>query len=549
MRTTIWTVLLIASTARAEDATEPDDLPSPQAEVATREPKVDPPPVPTFELPAVERGFHRPRELRIHGVAVQDTAVIVKGYITSIYDCAAAVAPAHPGVSRAELLVEIDKDPRQCERPRFSLGDTPGTSREASIWVVDVPRHPAKPERDAMTKGELAAWPAVPRIAVGDPVIVAGVWATRSPHNERNTGGFLVYKSLEHAAPGAMTPRTTAMAPPRAPPGEPVAPQVAVASPPLRPYVDPAVRNASVDLLNVCTREVAARRYDAGIAACAAATRLWDGNHLAWYSAASAHIAKRDWAAAVTAVERAVALRPDQAMYQLYRGIAHYEAAQARAEPAHGDPAATGLPPRLGAARDALRVATRLAPELWRAHYYLGRVYRDLDDSQRAAEQFTQTIATHPTYWSGYIALIELYRRWDYVDQAIAVAKLGIANVLAGERAELWYEAGMAYDAKRADDLAIEAFGNAIAAAPADATSRFQRGQVYFRNGDFARARRDLDDVVKSADPQSAAVRPIAAQLLDLLDRKRRPPDGASTRACHGGDTGCTLDIRAAESP
>jgi Tfp pilus assembly protein PilF len=35
--------------------------------------------------------------------------------------------------------------------------------------------------------------------------------------------------------------------------------------------------------------------------------------------------------------------------------------------------------------------------DLWRAHCYLGRVYRDLDDSRHAAEQFSRAIATHPT--------------------------------------------------------------------------------------------------------------------------------------------------------
>ena len=553
LRTTVLAVLLISSAARADGTMEPDDLPPPRPEVATHEAKVDPPAVPAFELPAVEPGFHRPRELRLHGAPLQGTEIVVKGYVTSIYDCAAALAPAAPRMSRAEILQSTDEDPRQCERPRFYLGDTKTTSREASIWVVDVPRRPAKPEREAMSPAELAAWPAVPRLAVGDHMTVTGTWAIRSPHNERNTGGLLVYKALQHTAPPPTAPPTAARiaAPASATPSAPPGPNIAVVTkPPLRPYVDRSVRNASVDHLNRCSQAIAAGQYDAGIAACEAATRTWSGNHLAWYAAASAHMARRAWPAAVAAVERAVALRPDQGMYQLYLGISLYEAEQERVERAaqeRDQPEAVMTEPpvqRLDAARDALLRAIELAPDLWRAHYYLGRVYRDLDDSRRAAEQFTRTIATHPAYRFGYIALVELYRRWDYVDEAIAVAMLGTASVPAAEVGELWYEAGMSYDAKRADDRAIEAFGKAIAGKPGDIRSKFQRGQVYFRKGDFANASRDLEDVVSSPDPQIAAVKSIAQQLLDQIERRQHPTNASSARSCGRGLPGCTMDDR-----
>jgi tetratricopeptide (TPR) repeat protein len=547
MRTPVLTFvagLAIASAAHAGGATEPDDLPPPEPEIASNEPKVDPPRVPGFELAAVEPGVHRPRELRVRGRPLQGTEIVVKGYVTWIYDCAAGLAPANPRASRAELLVMVDRDPRQCERSKFFLGDTRRTSRETSIWVVDVPRPPAKPERDSMSRAELSLWPSVPKLAVGDYVAVTGIWTTESPHQERNTGGLLVYKALAHAAAASTPPEATAATAPSATPDREIA---VVTQPPLRPYVERAVRNASVDRLNACSKANDAGHHDAGIAACRAATQKWDGNHLAWYGAASAHLAKREWSAAVADVERAVALRPDQSMYQLYLGIALYEAERERveqAQEAHDQPeAAMTSPPaaRLDAARDALLRAVKLAPGLWRAHYYLGRLYRDLDDSRRAAEQFTRTIAAHPTYRPGYIALIELYRSWDYIDQAIAVALLGTANVPAAEAGELWYEAGMAYDANRADDSAIAAFTRAIALKPDDALSKFQRGQIYLRKADFANARRDLDDAVRSTDPRIAGFRPIAIQLLGQIDRKRRPADALRTPTCARDSSGCSL--------
>ncbi|HEU4732309.1 MAG TPA: tetratricopeptide repeat protein [Kofleriaceae bacterium] len=520
MRTTVLALLLIATTAGAGGRPD-DDLPPPQPEVAKNEPRVDPPALPAFDLPAMEPGFHSPRELRVRGKLLLGTEVKVKGYVTWIYDCVAALAAGNPKATRAQIVASIDKDPALCDQPRFSVGDAKDTSRETSISVVDVPRTPTSAERKRAAK-PTPATPAPPRLAVGDHVIVTGTWATQSPRNERNTNGLLVYRSLDHATP--------APAAPGASPAPTSEPEVTIPRPPPRKPVDERTRTASINHLSACSKAFAARQYAATITECDAATKAWDGNHLAWYLSASAHMANSEWPAARAAVERAVALRPDQGMYQLYHGISLYEAEheRARAEQAQQEhkkpdevtprPAALSLEP----ARDALLRAEKLAPDLWRAHYYLGRVYRDLDDSRRAAEQFTKTIKTHPTYRFGYIALIELYRRWDYLDQALAVAMLGAANVPPGEVSELWYEAGMVYDAKHADDQAIEAFGKAIAARPDDAGSKFQRGQVYFRKGDLANARRDLEDVARSSDPQVAPVKPIATQLLGQIARKQR---------------------------
>jgi tetratricopeptide (TPR) repeat protein len=544
-------VVLLSTTARAGGELEPDDLPGPKPEVATGEPTVDLPAVPSFDLPAVEPGFHGVRELRVRGRPLLGSEVRVQGYVTSIYDCAAVLAIANPRLSRAELLMSVDNDPRQCERPRFYLGDSKGASREASIWVVDVPRPPARPEREAMSKAELAAWPAVPKLAVGDPVIVTGTWSTRSLHHERNTSGLLIYKALAHAAPAAPTSGTTATSPANAA----SEPEIALATKaPLRKYVNIITRNASVDPLNACNKAIAAQQYDAGIAKCKEAIAVWDGNHLAWYGVASAHLAKREWAEARTAAEHAVALRPDQAMYQLYYGMALYEAERdrlrdERARAEHKKPDEVAIDPsllKLDAARDALWRATRLAPELWRAHYYLGRVYRDLDDARHAAEQLTRAIATHPSYRASYLALIELYRRWQYVDQALAVARLGIRHVPPGDARDLWFEAGMVYDEMHVDDQAIAAFTKALAANPEDKRSKFQRGQVYVRKGDLASAKRDLEDVVKSPDPQLGDATSIAAQLLIQIARKRRDTPKTFDCRSHGR---CVVDDDVEASP
>jgi tetratricopeptide (TPR) repeat protein len=521
--------------AASSNTLEPDDLPGPPPEVVKPAVKLDVPAVPRFDLPVSEPGFHSPRKLRVHGKPMLGTEIKVRGYVTSIYDCAMELANANPKATRAQIVSAIDKDPSLCERPMFFLGDAKATSRDASIWVVDVPRPPGSADRGRPAKTQRIA--PVPKFAVGDYVVVTGTWAIQSPYAEHNTDGLLVYKALEHAvAPAADEPGSAK---------QELEMEIQIDSetaPAMRKIVDDNTRNASVDHLNACTKAIAARQYDAAIAECQAATTTWEGNHLAWYAWASAHMARSEWEQATAAVEHAVALRPDQGMYQLYYGISLYEAERqkAREDQANKDhkkPKEVSIDLsvlRLDAARDALLRATELAPDLWRAHYYLGRVYRDLDDAKRAAKQFTQTIKTHPAYRFGYIALIELYRKWDYLDQALAVALLGTANVPAAETAELWFEVGMAYDAKHADDKAIEAFSKAVTGKPDDVSSKFQRGQIYFRRGDLDNAKHDLEDVVKSADPLAGAARQLATQLLGQIATSSREPSsrGLTERGC-----------------
>ncbi|MEO7734962.1 MAG: tetratricopeptide repeat protein [Kofleriaceae bacterium] len=514
--------LLISSVAAA-DKLEVADLPSPPLEVIKNPAQVELPALPAFDLPVTDAGFHSPRQLRVRGKAALGTEVKVRGYITWVYDCAAQLASINTEATRAQILLSIDSDPALCEPPKFYLGDRKDTSQDASIWVVEVPRAPTKSERQRLPKEERKALSAAPKIATGDYVTVTGTWAQHSPHNEHNLDGLLIFKSLAATTPGLHAGAT-------APAVFARDPEIAVATkaPPAKD-VDPEIRNASVDHLNACNKAIVAKHYDVALKECELATKAWAGNHLAWFALGSAYIARTEWSPARTAAEQAVVLRPDQPMYQLYYGIALYEAEvqRAREDQARREnkkPDEITLDPtalKLDQARDALVRATRLAPALWRGHYYLGRVYRDLDDPRRAAEQLLQTIAMHPTYRYSYIALIQLYRRWDYLDQALAVASLGTGRVATAESGELWFELGMAYGARRADVKAIEAFGTAIAIRPDDMDAKFQRGQIFARRGELAAAKRDLEEVGRSTDPKLVAAKQVANQLLaEMAARK-----------------------------
>ena len=505
----------------------PDDLPGPQPDIVRNPAALELPAVPEFELPATEPGLHGARELRVHGRGLYGRELKVEGYVTWIYDCATELARGNHEASDAEIAASIDNMPELCDAPMFSLGDARQTPRDASIWVVDVPRFPHKSERTQRTRADLAALPAVPRLAVGDHVVVTGTWSVDSPKGERNASGLLVYRAVEPQAVRAATAATVA-----APGG---LPDLAVVTEvPLRPIIDTTIRNASVAHLNDCNRALAAKQYEVAITECRAATQSWEDNHLAWYAWASAHMARGEWRDARTAIAHAVTQRPDQGMYQLYDGMARYEVeVQARDDEtrkAHKRPEEVAAVPPAGtldAARDALVRAAKLAPQLWRAHYYLGRVYRDLDDARRAAEQLTQTIALHPGYRPAYLGLLDLYRRWGYLDHAAAVATLGTANV-ANDTAELWFELAMVHDAKHADDLALAALGRALASRPDDVSALLQRGEIYLRKGEPASATRDLERVASSSDPRTAVAKRLATRLLGgLANRSRADTSGA----------------------
>jgi tetratricopeptide (TPR) repeat protein len=529
---------------------EPDTLPVPPVPAAASSATVELPAVPSFELAPAEPGLHDVRELRVRGRALLGSELTVSGYIVWIYDCLTALAK--PGMTIVELQERIDDNPGLCERPKFALGASPTASLEAALWVVDVPRPPNKRERIALTDVQLRNRPAVPVIAVGDFVVVTGRFGRSSPHGERNSDGLVVYRALRHATPSA--PLAAPVATPSAAPSPGPAAEPPVATmPPLRAIVPMWKRNDSIEHYERCNQALAAGQLDDAVASCRRALAIWAGNHLAWYALGNAHAMREHWLAASDAYDRAVQLRPDSPMYQLYAGITRYKLAQRekRADGARPDDAASaaaalralerdatvpGLalrPYQLAAAlsrqrlspqawfepaRQALTQAASLAPALALAHEYLGEVLREQDRPRPAAEAFTRAIRADPSQPRPYVALVELYRSWDYTAQSLAVAQQAV-RATAPASPELWLELGMAHEAMRHDADAIAAFSRAIEGGNLQA--RFQRGQIEVRRNELASARRDLESFLAAAGPSLAFARQIATGLLVEIARKQ----------------------------
>lgn len=499
------TVCLIAMAAAPALATP---LAGPAPEVSDA-PKVELPAVPEFAVAPTSGDVHDVKELLAMGPAYFGTDVKVRGYIIWIYDCIADVRKR--GESKAAAHHRIDDDPTLCERPKLYLGSQKTTPPELGLWVVDVPRPPNKLEKERLPKEDLAAWPAVPKLKVGDYVTITGHFDQRSPHKERNSDGLVVFASVAPARASKA--------------GRPVAmklrasPAPAVPKAPAEPAVGVTARSGSIRAANDGNRLLGQHQAKEALAKYDEALSLWSGNHLASYGAGLASIELRDYARAKTYLDQSLALAPDQAMYQLWGGVAGWEAKAEAARKAQGadDPDLSKVDFR--DVRAHLEIALAIEPTLWRAHYYLGKVWRAQGAARDAAGEFTRAIQTNSTQWGPYVALAELYRRWEYPDLAIAVAQLGTRNVHDGV-AELFFVVGLAQEQKRDPAKAIDAYTLALAANAHYAKALFQRGEAYFHKKDYAKAKADLEAFLQDKAAVGFARTQANAMLGDIADRR-----------------------------
>lgn len=506
----------------------PADVTPPDDEARAADTTLGLPLVPSFELPpAPADGVVDPRYLRVNGRKVLDTTIKVRGYIIWIYNCVDDVRGRKE--SRAAAQRRIDDDPTQCERPKFYLGSAKTTPVERGLWVVDVPRPPNKLEKTRLPKQELAAWPKVPRLKVGDYVELTGDFKIASPHNERNSDGLVVFASIAPVKPAK--PAKVAKTPAAPPTTTQVAP--VTITPAVRPTfkaIEPRKRDLSLVALAKGNAAYVRRNHADAIAAYREAIAAWDENHLAWYGLGGGLASRGEWAQAFEAFEHCRTSRPDVAMYQLWSGVAAYESAVKIAR--ENEATRTGGKPEevsvdlsiinYAQARDRLEMATRLGPDMWRAHYFLGRIYRNEDRAQLAAEQFTQAVLHAPAEQGPYVALGELYRKWDYTKEAIVVTAAGSQRVPAGEAvSDVYFVLGMAHDDLGANAAAIDAFTKAVEAKPTNYKALFQRGQAYFRTGKLAEAKGDLEAVEAAGGPSLAFANQQAHKMLLDIEAKK----------------------------
>lgn len=173
------------------------EYPRPKPEIASDPPPIELPAVPDLTLPPSKSGARSVREMRVRGRKLFGTKVEVEGVISWIYNCADELR--QPGMSKREVAKLIREQPERCSRPHFFLAERKDAPAHEVMWVVEVPRKLRRDERKRLTRAELKALPPVPRLAVGDRVIVQGHWDQRSPAGFFNSDGLLMYRAIRNA--------------------------------------------------------------------------------------------------------------------------------------------------------------------------------------------------------------------------------------------------------------------------------------------------------------------------------------------------------------
>src|SRR5678816_2662373 len=185
-----------------------------------------------------------------------------------------------------------------------------------------------------------------------------------------------------------------------------------------------AAYSGKQDWANEGAKAYGQKQYDTAITAYKRATEKWNENHVAWYGLGAAYSGKQDWANASDAMAHAVQTAPEQGMYQLLYGWFLYEKAirlaredQARRENKKPEEVNADLTSvNFEKPLQHLQEAVKLNPDLWRAHYCIGRIYRDTGKSKEAADELNRALQSAPTEPGPWVALAELYRQWDYPD-------------------------------------------------------------------------------------------------------------------------------------
>jgi tetratricopeptide (TPR) repeat protein len=230
---------------------------------------------------------------------------------------------------------------------------------------------------------------------------------------------------------------------------------------------------------------------------------------------------KKDWESAAAAFEAAAKADPKQEMYFYRQGEALYRAGNLQ-------PALT-----------ALTEAVKLNKRLFKAHWYIGRIYMLMDQPKDAAAAWTQAIMLNPSFGKPFIDLGRLYEKWDMFPEAAKVLEQGGQFAKAAEvedRTNIFYELGMTYDAMAASstppsaqyyDKAIDAYLKAIKEKADNNDAVFQLGFTYGNkflvskaDADKANAKKYLDAYIKSVgtgEASAAQVELANARMLKLV--------------------------------
>lgn len=256
----------------------------------------------------------------------------------------------------------------------------------------------------------------------------------------------------------------------------------------------------SIELMNEGVEAFDVGEESMALEALESSTTYHRENHRAWFTLGQVHAAREEWEDAADAFDEAVALQPDDAMYQYRLGEALVESGGLQGAETH-----------LGEALDQNE-------RLYRAWYYLGRVYHETDRPAEAAEAWTRSAELNPYYGPPFIALGRLYLRWDMLDESVDVLEQAAENVRGEEDlTDVYFFLGLAHDNKQNRERAVQAFTDALDARAGNVEALLQRGLVYAEMGEAEEAEEDLRDFLERGGSGSDFAGQVANTRLRQL--------------------------------
>jgi len=102
-------------------------------------------------------------------------------------------------------------------------------------------------------------------------------------------------------------------------------------------------------------------------------------------------------------------------------------------------------------------------------------------------------------------------------------------NILpdSNEAGDLWYIVGMCYDDKSLYEKSIEAYTKALELRRDLHVAKFQRGQAYYKLGNFPNAKRDLEEFSKTGGASVSFSKAQASKMLMDIAAKTATPTPA----------------------
>lgn len=231
--------------------------------------------------------------------------------------------------------------------------------------------------------------------------------------------------------------------------------------------------NKGVEALRQKTYSVAVKEFETAV-------NLDPENHIAAYHLGEAFVGSGDHGRAADAYLKAVKGNDKDPMY-------HYKLGKAYMATEKWD-----------MARQALEKAIALNNRMPRPHWFLGEIAEKQDRPADAAKYWTEAARLDPGFGKPFYKLGKLYYEWDFLDQAISVLEQGGQHVRDPEdKTNIYHQLGMAYQAKKEYDKAVDAYAKAIEASGGNIEARLMMGMAYADKGDKANAKKYLDEFIK----------------------------------------------------